>query len=90
MQVVEDPEFTLVGLQVREETTVVAARVKVAVWELPFKVAVTVALWFVEMLPTVAVKLAVVLVAGTVTEAGSDKAELLSDSVTLAPPVGAA
>ena len=90
VQVVEAPELTLVGLQVSAEIAVGATRLRVAVWEAPFRVAVTVALWLVVSVPAVAVKLAEVLLAATVTEAGSVSAELLSESVTLAPPVGAA
>ena len=40
---VEAPELTLVGLQASEETSMGATRVKLAVWEAPFRVAVTVA-----------------------------------------------
>ena len=82
--------MTVLGVQLREEIVVGATRLRVAVWEAPFRVAVTVALWLVVSVPAVAVKLAEVLLAATVTEAGSVSAELLSESVTLAPPVGAA
>jgi hypothetical protein len=41
-------------------------------------------------LPAVAVELAEVEPAGTVTEAATDSIVLLLDSVTLAPPLGAA
>jgi len=43
MHVVEAPELTLVGLQARDETIVCATRFKLAVWEAPFRAAVTVA-----------------------------------------------
>ena len=43
VQVVDAPEFTLVGLQAREETSMGATRVKLAVWEAPFSVVVMVA-----------------------------------------------
>lgn len=50
----------------------------------------TVALWELDMVPAMAWKLAVVAPAATVTEAGTVKALLLSESVTTVPPVGAA
>jgi len=86
---VDEPEFTLVGLQVREETSVGATRLKVAAWDEPFKVAVTVALWLVVIVPRVAVKFAEVLLAGTVTAAGTVSVALLVESATMAPPAGA-
>jgi hypothetical protein len=43
VQAVDAPEFTLVGLQAREETSMGATRVKLAVWEAPFSVVVMVA-----------------------------------------------
>ena len=43
VHVVEAPELTLVGLQAREETSMGATRLKLAVWEAPFSVAVAVA-----------------------------------------------
>ena len=90
VQVVDAPEFTVLGLQLREEIVVGATRLKVAVFEEPLAVAVMVALWFVVIVATVAVKFVEVLLAGTVTELGWDTAELLLDSATLVPPVGAA
>ena len=59
----------------------------VAVCVLPFSVAVMVAVWLLAIVPAVAVKVAVVLVDPTATEAGTVNAEALSDSVTVAPPV---
>jgi len=89
-QVVAVPEFTLVGLQARAVTNMGATRVKVAVWEALPKVAVTLALWLVSSIPAVAVKVAVVAPALTVTEAGMFRRALLSESETVLPPVGAA
>ena len=43
VQVLEAPEPRLVGLQATEESTVGATRLRVAVWETPLKVAVTMA-----------------------------------------------
>jgi len=53
-------------------------------------VAVTVAVWAEITAETVAVKLAEVAPAATVTLAGTDTAELLLASATASPPVGAA
>jgi hypothetical protein len=52
-------------------------------------VAVTVAVWLLETVPLVALKVAVVAPAATVAVAGTVSAVALLDSVTLAPPVGA-
>jgi len=55
-----------------------------------------VAVWFVVILPAVAVKVAEVALAGTVTDAGTVSAELfaefpvLAESATVLPPAGAA
>jgi hypothetical protein len=49
-----------------------------------------VALWLLARLVVVALKVAVVAAAGTVAEAGTDRAGALLDSVTAAPPMGAA
>ena len=51
--------------------------------------AVTVALWSLLMAPVVALKVAVVAAAATVTEAGTVRTALLLVRVTRAPPVGA-
>jgi hypothetical protein len=79
---VADPEFTLVGLQAKPATTA-ATRLKVVLWDAPFRVAVTVTLWFVAKAPAVAVKVAEVAPAGTVTAAGTVSKALLSHSVTV-------
>jgi hypothetical protein len=65
------------------------ARLMLAVWETPLRVAVTIALCALEMVPAVAVKEAVVAPAATVTEPGVVNAELLSEMVTTEPPLGA-
>ena len=49
-----------------------------------------VALELLLSVPVVAVKVAEVEVAATLTDAGTVKVELVFDNVTLAPPVGAA
>jgi hypothetical protein len=51
---------------------------------------VTAAVWLVVILPTVALKVAEVLAAATVTDAGTVSAALLLESPTALPPVGAA
>ena len=90
MQLVLLPELTLVGLQATEETRVGAIRFIVVLWDEPVKVAVMVAVWFVVIVPTVALKVAEVLLVGTVTEAATGSAVLLLDSPTVLPPLGAA
>jgi hypothetical protein len=52
-------------------------------------VAVTVAVWLLEIVPLVALKVAVADPAATVTVAGTVSAAALLDKATLAPPVGA-
>ena len=54
------------------------------------RVAVTVAVSLVAMVPAVAVKLAEVELAGTVTEAGTVRVALLEDKETVVAPVVAA
>jgi hypothetical protein len=49
-----------------------------------------VAVWLVVMVPRLAVKVVEVVVAGTVTDAGTVSAALLLDSASALPPVGAA
>ncbi len=90
VQFAEDPELTLIGLQESAETKVGATRVKPALCEDPFSVAVAVADCIVVMVPTVAVKLAEFALAATVTEAGTLRAPLLLEMPTLLPPTGAA
>jgi len=55
----------------------------------PLAVAVTVAVLALVIVPAVTEKLAVLAAAATVTEAGVDSSELLSESVTSSPPDGA-
>jgi hypothetical protein len=90
VQVVDAPEFTLVGLHASAETRVGAIRLKVAVLEEPLRVAVMIADWLMVMVATVALKVAEVLLAGTVTDAATGRAVLLLESATVLPPLGAA
>jgi hypothetical protein len=62
----------------------------VAFAELLLYVAVTVTFRSVAIVVVVAENVAVVAAAATVTDAGTVNAALLSDNVTLAPPLGAA
>ena len=82
--------MTLVGLQATTETRVGATRLRVALCELPLRMAVTVAVCVVVMVPRLAVKVAEVLLAGTVTDAGTVSAVLLLESPTVLPPEPAA
>ena len=90
MQVVEAPEFTLVGLHANADTRVGATKLRGVVWDETLKEAVTVAVCVVVMVPRLAVKVAEVLLAGTVTDAGTVNAVLLLESPTVLPPDGAA
>jgi hypothetical protein len=87
VQVAPAPDSRLAGLQLNPLSSTGATSEIVAVWVLPFSVAVMVAAWSLVRVPAVAVKLAVVLPDPTVTEAGVVSATALSDSVTVAPPV---
>jgi hypothetical protein len=60
------------------------------VTEEPERVAVMVTVLSAVTVEAVAAKVAEVAPAGTVTEAGTERTVLLSERVTLAPPVGAA
>ncbi len=84
------PAATLVGVQLREAVAAAPARLKLNAAELPFNVAVTVALCVPARFPVAAVKVAVLAFAGTVTEAGTERAELVFARATVAPPVRAA
>ena len=80
----------LVALQAMPDTSTGASRPIVAVCELLPSVAVTVALWLLAIVAAaVALKVAVVAPAATVTEAGTVSEPLLLASVTPDPPAGA-
>ena len=92
-QVVEEEAARLVLAQVSEDKVTAPAGDTVIVTAplVPLSVAVIVAVWFEETALAVAVKVAVVADAGTVTEAGTVRVEVaLLESATLAPPLGAA
>ena len=73
------PEVRLVGLHASVDTTIGATRFKLALWEAPLRLAVTVALKPAEEAP-----------AGTLTAAGTVSRALLLASATLLLPTGAA
>jgi len=79
-----------VGLQTSEILLAVPLSVRLAVFEAPLKLAVTVAVCVDETVPALAVKLAEVAPCGTVMEAGTVSKELPEESATAAPPAGAA
>ena len=79
----------LVGLHVSEETSTGVRLIPVPA-EVPLYVAVTIALWELEIVVAVAWKVAVVAPAATVTDAGTVKAALLSERATTTPPLWAA
>ena len=90
MQVVEAPEFTPVGLHANADTRVGATRLRVALCELPLRLAVTAAVCVVVMVPRLAVKVAEELLAGAATDAGTVNTVLLLESPTVLPADGAA
>jgi hypothetical protein len=90
VQVLVAPEARLAGLQASEETRTGATRLTMVLAELPLYVAVVVVFWSPLMAAVVALKLTEVAAAAAVTDAGTVRAELVSDRVTIAPPAGAA
>jgi len=93
VQLVEPGVCTVVGEQVTVEMTGPgggAVSDTEAVLEVPFRLAVRLAVPLDGMVPAVAVKLAAVEPAGTRTDAGTVKDELLDERATVAPLAGAA
>ena len=92
LHLVVDPEDTVVGEQVRLDTlgAVPAATDKVKVLAPPFSVAVIVTDPLLATAPLVALKVAEVAPAATVTDAGTVTIALLLARVAAAPPAGAA
>ena len=80
----------LFGAQLRDVGVVDATRLMLVVVEMPFSVAVSVALWLVLSAPVVAAKVPVADPAATVTEAGTVNPLAVLASVAVTPPVGAA
>ena len=89
MQVLDALDPRLVGLQ-ESAVTCMGVRVMVTFLEELPRVAVTVADWLLGMAPVVALKVAVVDPAATVTDAGTARVVLVLVRVTELPPVGAA
>ena len=90
VQVPDALEFIVLELHVREDASMGATKLMSMLWEPPFSVPVMVAHWVVVTAPRFALKVAEVLFAGTVRDAGTVKAELLLESATVVPPCGAA
>jgi hypothetical protein len=67
-----------------------ASKLNGNIWEEPFALAVIVAVWFVMIDPTVAVKFPAVAPDATVTLAGTAAFAVLLDSATTSPALGAA
>jgi hypothetical protein len=83
------PELTVVGAHWRFVTvTAAGVTVSAAVVDVPFNDAVTVAAWLEVTVPAVAVKLALVPLAGTVTDVGMVKALPFFERLTTVPPLG--
>ena len=80
----------VVGAHARDVTRVGADSERVAFWELLLKVAVTTAVWSAGMVPAVALNVAVIEPAATVTDPATVNRTLLLESETTAPPLGAA
>jgi hypothetical protein len=78
--------MTLPGEQLRLPGTTVTLRLTLAVWLWLFSVAVMVAVWLLVIAPLVAVKVALVWPAGTVTFTGTAKILLLLVSETAQGP----
>ena len=76
--------MTVPGEQLRLEGTTITVRLTAASWVWLFSVAVTVAVWLLLIVPLVAVNVALLWFAATVTVAGTGKVAvlLLSETVT--------
>jgi hypothetical protein len=90
VQVEAAPGARVAGVQLSADRAAGAASDSEALAEVPLRVAVICAVASVVTAATVAVKVAEVAPAATVTEEGVVTLALLSDRATLAPPVGAA
>lgn len=90
VQVVHAFEPSELGLHDTVDTSTCGATLTDAVFEALFKLAVMVTDWMLVTVPAVAVNVAEVLLAATVTEAGTVSEPLLLDRVAVLPPVGAA
>ena len=82
MQVLAPPDDRLDGLHCSDETASAGDKVREAVCELLPSVAVTTAVWVPGTAPAVALKVALVAAAATLTEAGTVSSGLLEPSAT--------
>ena len=90
VQVEAPPKLSVVGEQLRADSAAEPTNPSENVREPPFRLAVSVALVSLDTLAAVAVNVALVDPAATVTEPGTPTEALLLDRATLAPPAGAA
>ena len=90
LHVVAPPELTVVGVQANEDRLAAGLSVKLAVLELPLRVAVKTAVCAVAMVPAVSMTEAAVAPAAMVTDTGVAKKLLLLLRLTAVPPAGAA
>ncbi len=84
VQVLLVPDTSVVGVQTRDDSTFVDT-VTETLCEPPLRDAVRVAFWSVVTGEVLAVNVAEVPLARTVTEAGTDRAVLLAERATVAP-----
>jgi hypothetical protein len=90
VQVAEALEVSELGEQARDARAATGAtRDRAADWVVPFRVAVTLAVWFEATGPAVAVKAAELQPSATVTEAGVARVALSPARLTIEPPAGA-
>jgi hypothetical protein len=91
VQMAETLEASELGEQAREAKVATGAtRDRAADLVVPFRVAVTLAVWFEATDPAVAVKVAELQPSATATEAGAARVALSPVRPTIEPPVGAA
>jgi hypothetical protein len=90
VHVLDAPPTKLEGVQLVELGVTAATRLMVTFAELAPRAAVTMAVWLLDTVVVLALKVAEVAVAATVTDAGTVRVELVLARVTLAPPAGAA
>src|SRR5262249_19919020 len=83
------PEAIVLGEHDTPETAGVSGVTVTVVVAVPFSVAVSVTVWLLPTVPALAVKLAVLAPAVTVTDAGTVSAPLFEESPTVDPPVTA-
>jgi hypothetical protein len=90
VQVLLPPGDNVVGVQLTEAGAKAVLTLIVKFADPPFRLAVIMPDWLPDGVPVVAVNVAELLFAATITDPGTVSAELVLVMVTLAPPVGAA